>query len=279
MAMLEPQTIAQYAGRLVKGGCYPAPKIQAIASAVVEATRESLERGASVETLLNTVRGNVTVVEDDGEFYLYTNDGIGTIQIENPQMPLHQAPEAPAGDADVAGGNPPIVNQEDMDQQLQAQRRGWPARYRRLPRNAIEVAGTMIHDYLTQRLVAGTTFGDSIRVIANAGYRIGQEAKLDPYGDQDIRTVPINPRRELPHELRQAFWRIMRGIDTNQVGTQDAIAQALAEIPSYRLTEDGFTDAPYATDAQLIRMEKVQPLRSVVWNVAQAPAEPERRIH
>ncbi|CAB0006608.1 unnamed protein product, partial [Nesidiocoris tenuis] len=188
MAMMEPQTIAQYAGRLVKGGCYPGPKIQAIASAVVEATRESLERGASVETLLNTVRGNVTVVEDDGEFYLYTNDGIGTIQIENPQMPLHQVPDALGGEVNAVGGNPPIMNQEEMDQQMQAQRRGWPARYRRLPRNAIKVAGTMIHDYLTHRLVAGTTFGDSIRVIANAGYRIGQQAKLNPYGDQNTRT-------------------------------------------------------------------------------------------
>ncbi|CAB0017468.1 unnamed protein product, partial [Nesidiocoris tenuis] len=53
MAMLEPQTVAQYAGRIVKGGCYPNPKIQAIATAIVEATRESLERGASVDIFLN----------------------------------------------------------------------------------------------------------------------------------------------------------------------------------------------------------------------------------
>ncbi|CAA9993740.1 unnamed protein product, partial [Nesidiocoris tenuis] len=256
MAMMEPQTVAQYAGRLVKGGCYPTPKIQAIASSIVEDTRESLERGASVETLLNAVRGNVTVVEDDGDFYLYTSDGIGTIQIENPQMPLHQVPNVPAGEENAAGANLPFVDPEEQEQQIQAQRRGWPARYRRLPRNTIKVAGTLVHDYLTQRLATGTPFGDSIRVIANAGYQIGQQAKLDPDGDLNTRTVPINPRRELSPELCQAFWKIMRGINTEEVGSPEAIARALDEIPSYRLIEEGFDDAPYATEAQLIRMEK-----------------------
>lgn len=229
MAMLEPQTVAQYAGRIVKGGCYPNPKIQAIATAIVEATRESLERGASVDTFLNAVRGNVSFLEEDGEYFLYTPDGIGNIQIENPQAPLLHIPEVPVGADD---GVAEVAGPGELERQLQANRRGWPARLRRLPRNAVKLSGTQVHDYLTQRLVTGTPFGDAIRVIANAGYRISQQAKLDPYGEQNNRTVPINPRRSLTPELSQAFWRIMREINTNEVGTPDAVARALAEIPS-----------------------------------------------
>ncbi|BES90293.1 Hypothetical protein NTJ_03101 [Nesidiocoris tenuis] len=131
------------------------------------------------------------------------------------------------------------------------------ARYRRLPQYAVRFSGTQIHDYQTRKLVIGSSFGDSVRVIANAGYRVRQQAKLDPYGETNTRVVPINPRRAVTPELGQAYWRIATGANNGEVGSPENVRRVLEEIPSYRMMEDGFDEVPYATEEQMIQIEKV----------------------